>query len=233
MVLPKIDLPLFELELPSTGEKIKYRPFSVKEEKILLIAQESNDIEQEILAAKQIVNNCLIGKDIGDLPMFDLEYVMLCLRARSIDNAINFSIKDPDTDERVELEIDIENVTITRDPNHTNKVKINDEFYLFLKYPSIDQFLQVATYDSNDPLSNYYIMISCLDKLASEEDVYDFKDYAEDDIHNFMDSMTGEVVKGIQDFFETMPKLRHELHYTNKEGKEQVFVLEGMRSFFM
>lgn len=232
MKLPKIDLPIMELELPSTGERVKYRPFTVKEEKILLVASESDSAEQEVLAAKQIVNNCLIDKDVSELAMFDLEYVLLVLRARSVNNNIQFNITDPDTKESVMLEVDIDKIQVSRDEAHTKEVRINDDYMLFLKYPSIDQFVNIVRMDANDPLTNYYLLISCLDKLASEDEVYDFKDYEQADIDAFMDEMTGEVIQDIQKFFETMPKLRHEMRYTNKEGKEKTFVIEGMKSFF-
>lgn len=233
MKLPKIDLPIMELELPSTGEKVKYRPFTVKEEKILLVAAESESAEQEVLAAKQIVNNCLIDKDVSELAMFDLEYVLLVLRSRSVNNNIEFSVKDPDTDEPVRLELDIDKIEVTRNPDHTNEVRINDDYVLFLKYPSIDEFVRLVQMDSNDPLTNYYLLISCLDKLATEDEVYDFAEYKQEDIDAFMDDMTGAVIQDIQSFFETMPKLRHEMKYTNKNGDEKTFVVEGMRSFFI
>ncbi len=134
MGLPKIDLPIMELELPSTGERVKYRPFTVKEEKILLVASESEDAEQEVLAAKQVVNNCLIDKDVSTLAMFDLEYVLLILRSRSVNNSITFNIRDPETDEQVQLEIDINKVKITKDSEHTNEVKVTDDYTLFLRY---------------------------------------------------------------------------------------------------
>lgn len=234
MALPKIDLPIFELTLPSTGEKVKYRGFTVKEEKILLVAQESKDPEQEVLASKQVVNNCLIDKDISELAMFDLEYVLLILRSKSVDNTITFNIKDPDTEESVTLELDIdEGLSLTRDPEHTNEVKINDEYTLFLKYPTIDQFISIIQMNQDDPLVNYFIMTSCLDKLASEDEVHHFKDYSGEDIDAFMENVQGDVLKKIQKFFETMPKLRHEMKYTNNEGTEKTFVIEGMRSFFI
>lgn len=233
MALPKIDLPLFELELPSTGEKIKYRPFTVKEEKILLVAQESNDPEQNILSVKQIVNNCLNDVDVEKLSMFDLEYVLLMLRSKSVDNNILFSIKDPETKENVELEIDINEVKVVSDEEHTNQIKINDQYTLFLRYPTIKEFVKIASSDPKDPLTSYFIMVSCLDKIASEDEVYLMKDYTDEEIDSFMEDLQGDVVKRIQKFFETMPRLRHEMKYTNKEGKEQTFVIEGMRSFFI
>jgi hypothetical protein len=233
MALPKIDLPIFEMALPSTGEKIKYRPFTVKEEKILLVAQESKEASQEILAVKQVVNNCLIDKDISELAMFDLEYVILVLRSRSIDNNIEFTIKDPNTQENVSLSIDLENIKITKSENHTNKIRINEEYILYLKYPTIDEYIKILEIDQTDPLVNYLLMVACLEKLASEDEVHHFKNYSTNEIDAFVETFSGDVVKKIQNFFETMPKLRHEMKYTNKEGKEQTFVIEGMRSFFI
>jgi len=233
MSLPKIDLPIFELKLPSTGRKIKYRPFTVKEEKTLLVAQESNDREQELIAAKQVVQNCLVKTDVSKLAMFDLEYVMMVIRAKSVDNQIKFMVKDPDTEETVELELNIDDVSIVKDKDHTKKVKINEEFTLFLKYPTIDEFQRIIMMDPNDPLANYHIMTSCLDQLASENDTYSFKDYSQDDIDEFMNNMTGDVMQSIQKFFETMPKLRHEMKYKNSNGDDKTFVIEGLRSFFV
>lgn len=233
MPLPKIDVPIFEMELPSTKKKLKYRPFTVKEEKILLVAQEANDPEQEILAARQVVTNCIIDEDISKFAMFDLEYVLLVLRSRSVDNTITFQIKDPETEETIQLVIDAENVKFMEDEAHTNKIALDATYTLFLKYPTIDEFTTIIKMDESDPLVNYFVMISCLDYIASDDEVHYFKDYENNDIDAFMDNLDGGVIKKIQSFFETMPKLRHEMKYKNKEGKEKTFVIEGMRSFFI
>tara|TARA_R110002153_G_scaffold272904_1_gene442416 strand:+ start:27 stop:728 length:702 start_codon:yes stop_codon:yes gene_type:complete len=233
MALPKIDIPIFEMELPSTKKKLKYRPFTVKEEKILLVAQESNDAEQEILAARQVVTNCIIDEDISKFAMFDLEYVLLVLRSRSVDNTITFQIKDPETEETIQLVIDADNVKFMEDESHTNKIALDGTYTLFLKYPTIDEFTTIIKMDDSDPLVNYFVMISCLDYIASEDEVHYFKDYENTDIDAFMDNLDGGVIKKIQSFFETMPKLRHEMKYKNKEDKEKTFVIEGMRSFFI
>ena len=232
MALPKIDIPIQELTLPSTGEKIKYRPFTVKEEKILLVGQESEDATSQVLAAKQVVNNCLIDKDVAELAMFDLEYVLLYLRARSVNNIIDFTIRDPDTDEVVELQIDIDNIKVTKDESHTNEVAINDEYRLFLRYPTIDEFAKLTTLDAKDPLTDYIMLVSCIDYLASEDEVHYLKDYKQEEIDDFMDGLTASSIKGITNFFETMPKLRHEIKYENSEGKEKTFVVEGLQTFF-
>lgn len=233
MGLPKIDLPIFELELPSDGRKIKYRPFTVKEEKILLVAQESKDAAQEVLAAKQVVSNCLLEDDVSDFAMFDLEYVLLVLRSRSVDNTISFVIRDPDTKEEVNLSVDAEKVKFQTDKDHKSEIKLTEEYTLYLKYPTIDEFLKIIHMDEEDPLVNYFIMISCLDKIASEDEVHKFSDYKNEEIDSFMDNLEGQVIKEIEKFFQTMPKLRHEMKYTNNEGNEKTFVIEGMRSFFI
>lgn len=233
MGLPQIDLPIFETKLPSTGKKIKYRPFTVKEEKILLVAQESQSAEQEILAAKQIARNCILDYDVEEMAMFDLEYMLLLLRSRSVDNNIEFVVKDPDTEESVRLEIDIDNIIFAEDKNHSKEVRINEEWALYLKYPTIDSFISIIEMDPTDPLVNYHVMVSCLDKIASEDEVHSFTEYTREEIDAFMETMQGSTVKGIQTFFETMPKLRHEMKYKNKNGDEKTFVVEGMRSFFV
>lgn len=233
MALPKINLPISELVLPSTGEKIKYRPFSVAEEKVLLVAAESGESEQEMLAMKQIIGNCLIDVDVTDLALFDFEYLFLKLRSRSVDNVAKFVVNDPDTKLPVSLEVNIDDIGFTHSEGHTKEIQINDEYMLYLKYPNIDDFISIIGKNPDDPLVNYYIMTRCLDTLASDDEIHYFKDYKEEEINEFMDGISAEVVKEIGTFFDTMPKLRHELNYTNTEGKDQTFVIEGTRSFFM
>lgn len=232
-MLPKIDLPIFELTLPSSGQTVKYRPFTVKEEKILLVAQESDDQAQELLAAKQVVNNCMVDLDISKIAMFDLEYIILALRSKSVNNEITFGVKDPDTLETVELVLDLNTVSLEKPENHSNKVSINEEFSLFLKYPTIDEYIKIRDRDPQDPLINYFILTSCLDKVASDDEVHEFRNYSSKEVDEFMEGVSSSVVKGIQDFFETMPKLRHTLKYTNKDGNDKTFVVEGTDSFFI
>jgi hypothetical protein len=233
MALPKIDLPLNKITLPSDDSEVLYRPFTVKEEKILLVAAESKDPMVEMVAIKQVVNNCLIDKPIEEISMLDLEYIFLKLRASAVNNTAAFTITDPDTNESIPLEMDLENMEILRDPNHSKEVRINDDLVLFLKYPNIDDFTKIIDMEATDPLVNYVIMVSCLDTLATEDEVHNFADYTPEDIADFMDNLTGDIIKKISNFFDTMPKLRQELKYTNSNEDEKVFVIEGMRSFFI
>jgi len=233
MALPKIDLPLMEIKQPSTGNIVKYRPFTVKEEKILLVAQEADDPAAEILAMKQIIGNCFYDLDVDETPMIDLEYFLLILRSSSVDNKIKFSVTDPDTEENTELEIDLNEVHVKFNDSHTDEIKINDRYSLFLKYPTIDAFIKIADMAPEDPLTTYNIMTSCLDKIAAEDEIEYFKDYTDKEIEQFMDDMPADTLNKILNFFETLPKLRHEIKYKNSNGKEQTFVVEGARSFFI
>lgn len=233
MSLPKIDLPIYELQLPSNDKKVKYRPFTVKEEKILLIAQESKDPNQVISSIKRIVNNCMIDCDMKELSLFDLEYLLISIRSKSIDNKVKFKIKDPGTDEEIQLELDLNRVKVEKDENHTKKIKVSDKYTLFLKYPNIDDFYKLILDDKSSTEKNFEIMISCMDKLASEDEVFSFKDFTKKEIDEFVESLHTDTVKKIKDFFDTIPKIRHELQYKNSKGEEKTFVIQGTQTFFI
>jgi len=233
MPLPKIDLPIYQCELPSTGKTIKFRPFSVKEEKILLTAQESEDPKQIVLAIKQILSNCLIDVDINKLAVFDFEYLLIVLRSKSVDNLVEFEIKDPETEEQVKLEIDISKVKVEKDPNHTNKIDLTP-YSLFLKYPNIDEIDVLFKKDSdNNPDANYDILISSLDKLVLDDEIYLFKDFSKKEIDDFVESLGSNIIVKIRTFFETMPKIRHEVPYVNSKGENKTFIIQGTQSFFI
>lgn len=233
MTLPKISMPIFELELPSNGKKVKYRPFTVKEEKILLIAQESKESNQIITAIKQIVNNCILNYDVDSLSLFDLEYLMILIRSKSVDNAVEFEIVDPDTNEKVKLKLDLSEVTVTKDENHKNTIKVSDEYTLYLKYPNIDDFNHLISGIGSQAERNYKIMISCMDKLVSGDDVYKFSDFPKKEVDNFIESLNADITKKIKEFFETIPKVRHEIEYKNSKGDTKIFVIQGTQTFFI
>jgi hypothetical protein len=233
MPLPKIELPLYELTLPSNGKKVQYRPFTVKEEKILLTAQQSQDSEQIVMAIKQIVNNCLQEYDIDKLALFDLEYLLINIRSRSVDNNVEFEIEDPDTKEKIKLKLDLQNVKVHKDENHTNQIPVDDTYTLFLKYPTIDDFASILDKKDMSAEKSYEILISCIDKLASEDQVYSFKDFTKKQVDEFVESLHSDVTRKIKLFFDTMPKVRHEMPYKNSSGAEKVFTIQGTQSFFM
>lgn len=236
MALPKIDMPIYQCDLPSTGKKIRFRPFTVKEEKILLTARETEDIEQMLIAIRQILSNCLIDTNIETLTSFDIEYLLIQIRSKSVDNKVSFEVKDPDTDETVKLELDLSKVEVQRSPEHNNKIKVSDEYTIFLKYPTIESVGKITedlTEKKPDVDNTYRIISACLDKLASKDEVYNFKDFSQKEVEEFLESLHADTVKSIKKFFDTMPKIRHEMKYKNSKGDEKTFVIEGTRSFFI
>lgn len=233
MPLPKIDLPIYELKLPSNDMSVKYRPFTVKEEKILLIAQETQEAEQIINSVKQVVNNCLIDSDIDKLALFDLEYLLINIRAKSIDNMVKFKVNDPDTEEEIELELDLSKVKVHKDDAHTNRIKLDDTYTLFLKYPNVDVFFGFLTEENQTTEKNLEIMISCMDKLVSEDEVFNFKDFTKKEVDEFVESLHADAVKKLREFFDTIPKITHEIPYKNKNGEDKTFVIQGTQTFFI
>ena len=235
MGLPKIDQPLFELTIPSTEQKVTFRPFTVKEEKVLLIAREAGDIDQIVLAVKQIIGNCCNGLDVESLAVFDLEYLMLQIRSKSVNNEVKFTIKDPDTEEEIELKLDIDDIEITRDPNHSKKVVLNDQYYMMMRYPTINELasLQVKEGESEEEVL-FNTMIACIETLVDDttDEVYNFNEFSPDEIEEFVEQFTSGTIGELQQFFASIPKMRYSVDYVNKDGKEKTFTMEGVETFF-
>jgi len=235
MGLPKIDLPIFETKLISTGrKKIKYRPFTVKEEKILLIAQESDDIDQVVLAIKQIINNCCSDVDVDELPMFDLEYLLMQIRGKSVNNLIKFQVTDPDTEQPVDIEIDVEEIKVVKPKGHKKEIKVGTDSYLVMKYPKITDVTSILTNIDDDKSSTVFdVMLSCIDSFVQGDSVYSLDDYADDEVLEFVESFSTETIEDIKKFFETVPVMRFETEYTNANGDDKKLVLEGVETFFI
>lgn len=233
MALPKIDLPLFELSLPSTDEIIKYRPFTVKEEKILLMAQEAKDPNQMVLAMRQIATNCCPNLDIDSLAMFDLEYIMLQVRAKSIDNKITFSIKDPDTGDPVSLEIDVDDVELKIDEDHTKEIAVSEDMYLMMRYPRLSEVSVFLNVIDKPTESLFDVMISCIESVVNGDEISNLNDFTKEEVMDFIETFPGGTIDALQKFFETMPKLSFQSKYTNSAGEEKEVTLEGTETFFL
>jgi hypothetical protein len=239
MPLPAFITPTYKLNLPSSGKEINYRPFIVKEEKLLLLALESSSNEQVTTAIKTIIKNCVLTKGVKleSLPIFDIEYIFLNIRAQSVGEEVELIVYCPDDGEtEVKIKIDLEDVKVKMDPEHTNKIKLNDSYILELRYPSLDQFLK-NNFDvenlSMTPEQAMDYIIDCIDKLYDAEEVYTFSDYTKDEWSEFLNNLNSSVFKGIEKFFETMPKLSHEIEITNpKTEVKSTVTLEGLSSFF-
>lgn len=238
MPLPKIATPVYELELPSTGDTIQYRPFLVKEEKVLVIALESEDTKQITNAIKNVIKNCIQTKGIKveTLPTFDIEYLFLNIRGKSVGEEIELNIVCPDDGEtEVPVSINIDDIKIQKDEEHDNKIKIGDDLMMVMKYPSLEQFIKnnFDFEDKNAMDQSFDLIASCIESICSEEEVWAAGDCTKKEINEFLESMNSSQFKGIEKFFETMPKLSHTVSVTNPATKvKSDVVLEGLASFF-
>ena len=238
MPLPKISTPTYELELPSTDQTIKYRPFLVKEEKLLVIALESEDTKQITTAIKTVIKNCIHTKDIKveTLPTFDIEYLFLNIRGKSVGEKVDVNIVCPDDNEtNVSVSIDLDEIRIQKNEGHTNKIKVDDKIMMEMKYPSLEQFIK-NNFDFNNENAmeqSFDLIASCIDKIYTEEEVWSASDVTKKELTEFLDQMNSTQFKQIEKFFETMPKLSHTVTVTNPNTKvESEVVLEGLSSFF-
>ena len=236
MALPKLTTPTYELEIPSTDEKIKYRPFLVKEEKILMMAMESKldaDITQ---AVKDIVSECTFNKvDISNMPMFDVEYIFLQIRSKSVGEVSKLRLLCPDDKKTyADVELDLNEVKVQVGDDHTNKIELTKDMGMIMTYPTIDSFRDSGIRDIN--ASNMLEVISgCIMQIYEEEGkkVYDPKDQTKKELTDFIEQLSTKQFKDVQKFFETMPKLKHEITIKNpKTKKESKVTLTGLNDFF-
>ena len=238
MPLPTIATPTYELELPSTGKPIKYRPFLVREEKLLVLAMESEDSKQITNAIKTVIKNCIEtrGIKVEALPTFDIEYLFLNIRGKSVGEEVELSIICPDDGQTtVPVKILLDDIVVVKNPEHNNKIKLDDSLMMEMKYPSLDQFIKSNfDFNSDDVVNQSFDLISsCIDKIYNEDEVWDTRDVTKKELEEFLDQMNSSQFKQIEKFFETMPKLSHTLKVTNPNtGVESEITLEGLTSFF-
>ena len=238
MPLPKIAAPTYTLELPSTGQEINYRPFLVKEEKVLVIALESEENKQITNAIKTVIKNCILTKGIkvDTLPTFDIEYLFLNIRGKSVGEEIEVNVICPDDEvTQVPITIDLDDIQVQKNDEHTNKIKLDDTLMMEMKYPSLDEFIK-NNFDFNDENSmdqSFNLIASCVSNIFSEDEVWAAEDCTKKELKEFLEQMNSAQFKDIEKFFETMPKLSHKIKVTNPKTKvESEVVLEGLASFF-
>lgn len=234
MALPNINQQTFELNVPSTDEKIKFRPFLVKEEKILLQAQESKNSLELANALKTVIKNCTFDSiDIENHPSFDLEYIFLNIRAKSVGEIADIKVKCPDDGETfVETKVDLTKINVEVDVGHTNKIELTEKSGVILTYPTMDTLL-TGNFENPTPDDMLKIIAQCILQVYDGENVYDKADTTDEERKEFLESLTQEQFKKLQDFFQTMPKLKHIVNVTNPKTKKKGKVtLEGLRSFF-
>jgi len=238
MPLPKIATPTYELELPSTGQTINYRPFLVKEEKVLVIALESEDNKQITSAIKAVLKNCIITKGIKveSLPTFDIEFLFLNIRGKSVGEELEVNVVCPDDEEtQVPVTIDLDDIQVQKNENHTNKIKIDENVMMEMKYPSLDQFIKnnFDLDDKNAMEQSFDLIATSIDKIYTADEVWASADCTKKEMKEFLEGMNSQQFKDIESFFETMPKLSHTISVTNPNTKvKSDVVLEGLASFF-
>ena len=238
MPLPKIATPIYELDLPSSGETVQYRPFLVKEEKLLVIALESEDTKQITTAIKTVIKNCILTKNVKveSLPTFDIEFLFLNIRGKSVGEEIEVNIICPDDSEtQVPVKINLDDIKVQKSEDHTNRIKLDDSIVMEMKYPSLEQFIK-NNFDFNDKNAmdqSFELIGSCIDKIYTEDEVWASVDVTKKELNEFLESMNSSQFKDIEKFFETMPKLSHTIKVKNpKTEVESEVVLEGLASFF-
>jgi len=238
MPLPTIVTPTYELELPSTGKKVKYRPFLVKEEKLLVLALETESTKDISNAIKTVLKNCIQtrGVKVENLPTFDIEYLFLNIRGKSVGEEVEVNLIAPDDEvTEVPVTINIDDINIQRDEKHNNKVKLDDSLIMEMKYPSLDQFIK-SNFDFKEETTmdqSFDLIASCIDKIYNEEEVWSTADCTKKEVKEFLEQMNSMQFKEIEKFFETMPKLSHSVTFKNPKTKvESTVVLEGLSSFF-
>ena len=238
MPLPKIATPTYELELPSNGKTIQYRPFLVKEEKLLVIALESEDTKQITTAIKAVIKACIKSKGVKveALPTFDIEYLFLNIRGKSVGEELDVNIICPDDEKtQVKVQINLDDIKCHHTEGHTNKIELEGGLMMEMKYPSLDQFIK-SNFDMNEKNQmdqSFDLIASCIDKVYSEEEVWATEDCTKKELKDFLESMNSAQFKGIEKFFESMPKLSHTIKVTNPETEiDSDVTLEGLAAFF-
>ena len=240
MPLPTVATPTYELKLPSSSKKIKYRPFLVKEEKVLIIALESKSQSEITNAVKDVLKQCILtkGVNVDDLPTFDIEYIFLNIRAKSIGEAINVRVTCPDDGEtEIPVTVYVDEIKVVKSKDHKADIVLDDKMPLRMKYPSINQFIETNFDVNEDPKDNvnktFKIISECIDTIYTQEDAWDAKDYTSKERVEFIEQLNSKQYKEVEKFFATMPKLSHKIEVTNPNTKKKSsVVLEGLADFF-
>ena len=238
MPLPKIATPTYELVLPSTDQTIQFRPFLVKEEKLLVLALESEDNKQITTAIKSVLKNCVLTKGIKveQLPTFDIEFLFLNIRGKSVGEELEVNIVCPDDEKtQVTVDINLDDIQVQKNEEHNKQIKLDENLIMEMMYPSLDQFIK-NNFDFNEKNQmdqSFQLIASCIDKIYTEEEVWATADCTKKEVNDFLEQMNSGQFKLIETFFETMPKLSHTISVTNPKTKvESDVVLEGLASFF-
>lgn len=235
MPLPKIATPTFELTIPSSGKKIKYRPFLVKEEKVLVMAMESEELDQIARAIKEVLSACILtrGINIDKLSTFDIEYLFLNVRGKSVGESIDVIVTCEDGETKLPVTIFIDEIQVVTDPEHKRDIKVDDNLTLRMQYPSLTQFISQNFGDATTLDTSFEVIAGCVEMIYSDEETWNAKDHTKKEWIEFIEQLNSSQFKEIEKFFATMPKLSHTIKVTNPNTEvENEILLEGLASFF-
>jgi hypothetical protein len=240
MGLPTIAVPQYTLTIPSSGKEVKFRPFLVKEEKILLLAMESEKTEEILLATKTIIENCVFDNlDVDNMPTFDMEYIFLQLRSRAKGEIIELNYKCPKCEGDIPLNINIDDIKVSKDENHTNDIKLTEDLGVIMKYPNMKLQMDIANTNKKEVESLFKTMVACIDYIYDKEATYPSKDHTDKEMTDFLESLTDAQFQKLAEFFSSAPVLKHEIELKCKNKKDKKTcnykeskVLEGLNSFF-
>ena len=234
MALPKLDTPTYELELPSTGEKVKYRPFLVKEQKNLMLASESEDETQIQNALANLISECTFGKiDPFEVPLFDVEFMFLRIRGKSVGEKIELNVLCPDDNKtRAKVTINLEDIDVHMKANHNNEISVTDNITIFMRYPTLKDMTNIAT-DSSDVDTIFSLIKKCVSEIHDEKTIHNRIDISEKEMEEFIDNLPSATFETLGEFFNSMPKVQHPIKVTNpKTKKKGEVIIEGIQSFF-
>ena len=229
MALPKIKHPTYSITIPSNNKKVNFRPFTVQEEKLLLMAKNSEKTEDIINTVKQVIHNCIIEPiDVEKLAIFDIEYIFIKLRSKSVGEVVDLDYNDPETDENIKFKINLDDIEVKRNDEHTNKFVLFENIGVVMRYPTLEEVKTVE--DNGKDEAVFTMLIKCIDQIYDDETVY--SDYNEKELDEFINTLPMESMGAIQKFFETMPSVEHTVKLKNKKGETKEVVLKGINSFF-
>jgi hypothetical protein len=243
-MLPKLDIPIYEVKLISTGKTVRVRPFLVKEQKLFLMASESDDQKETVNVIRQVLKNCILDEvDVDNLPTFDLEFLFMNLRARSVEEVVdlrykcNNTLKDENGEDKkcsgsVEFKLNLLEVEPTINPNHTNKIQLTDNLGVVLKYPTFEMIQKYETMSENDVMLN--VLIDCIDYIFDTDNMYYAKDTPKEELVDFVDNLQQAHLEKIKVFFDTMPEIKKDVHFAcPKCGYQEDIEIKGMQNFFV
>ena len=234
MALPKLETPTYELELPSTGEKVKYRPFLVKEQKNLMLASESEDETQIQNALANLISECTFGEiDPFEVPLFDIEFMFLRIRGKSVGEKIELNVLCPDDNKtRTDITINLEDIDVHMEATHNNEISVTDNITIFMRYPTLKDMTNIGT-DNSDVATVFNLVKSCISEIHDEKTIHNRIDISEKEMEEFIDNLPSAIFEHLGEFFNSMPKVLHVVKVTNpKTKKKGEVIIEGIQSFF-